>query len=189
MAITAPRRHTRRFRCSGYIFYRPGYLGVVVVPVGGRRWGPLTQVPHLVRASDVARTRHSEHRFQGHRHAPPSAPAPLRYVHCSFGQNVETAGGVACVCVCRLSPIGAVRRKPPELMWGQGGNHRRRAAPQPHDMEPSAPSASGGVWWAAERGKCVLSRKSSRLKERRQTRIYEPPPEPSAWVWAGHLGV
>ena len=43
MAITSPRRHTRRFMCSGYMFYKSGYLGMVVVPVGGRRWGPLTR--------------------------------------------------------------------------------------------------------------------------------------------------
>jgi hypothetical protein len=76
MAITTTRRHTRRFMCSGYMFYRSGYLGVVVVPDGrGRRWGPLTQVPHLVRASDVAHVRSS-----GHASKATDMPPPPRHL-------------------------------------------------------------------------------------------------------------
>ena len=97
----------------------------------------------------MSHVRGSEHASKATDMLPPSTPAPLRYARCSFGQNVESTGGVACVCAS-ASPIGAVRGKSTQSS-GQDGNQESSSCPArwyprqgPRATAWRAPAAGGG---------------------------------------------
>ena len=122
----------------------------------------------------MSHVRGSEHASKATDMLPPSTPAPLRYARCSFGQNVESTGGVACVCAS-ASPIGAVRGKSTQSS-GQDGNQESPSALArwysrrgPRATAWRAPAGGGGAkkaWRGRWLKRCTLrGRRGAKIKK------------------------